>query len=378
MKSSGITWGVAASAVVALAVGSLPILAGTAHAVVTTVVIVNERDRVDFDTDELRDNDDFTIETRNELGAPANEGVAPEYRWVLAPSGGGTRVEGLWLTAAPRAKGAGRFQVYGPSSNTQGADGISDEEVQDGTWTLEARVDALQLQDALDIRTAESEITLAGGDAEIEVTGEPAVAGALGNANGGLEGREVEVTYAPDGGSGAQITGGTGNIIKVLTDADGNFSVTLEGGGPGDSGTLSAVATGESAGDGTQLRHRTGPDDEANPGADAADSVLITWSGTTPPDRTRIVAALGGRSNGARDDRLKVAAPARARGAEVRLLRKSKDGRLRLVQVRVLNRFGDRKFVVGDRNGRRLTQYVAVVRSTSKTLGDRTNGRRVR
>ena len=375
MVSNGISRGVAAVAVSALAVAGLPFLAGTAHAELGEVEIVNHRDRVDFDTDELRDNDDFTILTRNEAGEPADEGVAPEYRWVITPADGGAVVTGNWLTAKPRAKGAGRFQVYGPSSHNKGADGIRDPEVQDGSWALQARVGALR--DEVTIRTAESEIVLADDAAEVRVIEQTTVvSGTLRNANGALRGREVTVSYTPDGNGDAFITGGTANSVAVVTAADGEFSVTLEGGRAGESGILRAIATGEARGDGTQLQHRTGPDDGSNPRADAADSLSVAWGGLN--DRTTITAVLRGRSNGARADRLEVLAPGQARAAEVRLLRRTRGGRLTLVQSGVLNQKGDRRFQVKDRNGRRYTSYVAVVRPTSRTLGDRTGTRRVR
>lgn len=375
MVGNGMARGVAALAVSALAVAGLPSLAGTARAEVGEVAIVEHRDRVDFDTDELRDNDDFTIETRDAAGEASNEGVAPEYRWVITPSDGGAVVTGRWLTAKPRARGAGRFQVYGPSSHDKGADGIRDREVQDGSWVLEARVGALH--DQRTIRTAESEVTLAGGTAEVRVVdGSTVVSGTLSNANGALAGREVTVSYAPDGSGQAFLTGGTANSVAVVTGSDGEFSVTLEGGRAGESGILRALASGEDAGDGTQLQHRTGPDDGTSPTADAADSLSVAWGGLD--DRRAIVATLRGRSNGPRADRLKVAAPGQARAAEVRLMRKTRGGRLKLVESGVLNQRGDRRFVVKDRNGRRYTSYVAVVRPTSRTLGDKSGTRKVR
>ena len=385
MSGSGNMRGVAAASVASvLAVGALPLFTGTAHTELTRVVIVNERDRGNVDTDELRDNDDFTIETRNEDGVPADEDVVPDYRWVIDPSAvGAAEVVGEWVPARPK-KGpgsAGIFVVTGPSRQ-RGDDGIRDRQVQDGTWTLEARVTGTGLTDATTVRASESEITLDEGDARSPAEGTNTVSGTLANDGGGLGGRGVLVTYTTAGAGDAGIDGEPDNTVTVSTDGNGAFSVTLRdpagpAGAPDDweSGTVTATASGETANDGTQLLHDTGPDDSVNPDADATDKLAVTWVGSgPPPDKARIAVALKGRSNGARDDRVKAIAPGKARGAEVRLLKKTRSGRLQLVQVKQLNRRGDRRFVVHDRNGRRFTQYVVKVRPTVRTTGDR--GRR--
>lgn len=96
-----------------------------------------------------------------------------------------------------------------------------------------------------------------------------------------------------------------------------------------------------------------------------------------PPVRTSIVARLLGHNNGARADKLKVNAPAKAHGAVVKLF-KFKNGVRKLVKTSSLNASGDRSFRVADRNGRKFTKYVAVVKRTARTKGDTTNRRSVR
>ena len=363
MNSSGITRGVAATAIAALSVAGLPLLTSPAHAVLTTVEILNLRDRTSFDLDEFRDGDDFRIQTLDENDERIDAGT-PEYRWVLPGA-----IEGVWLPAEPRPQ-TGSFRVAGPS-RTAGGDGISDGEIAAGTWTLEARATGVPDADPVEVEAAESEIDL--GAPVSKPGGTQTVSGTLSTANGGLAGRAVALTYARRGGGDAHIQG----AASVVTDSDGDFAVTLvdPNGATGQGGTLRAEASGEQADDATQLSHRYGPNDADNPGADATDTRGVTWQGRA---LSPIVARLEGRNNRARADVVKVAAPGRSRGAAVRLFRVGQGGRLALLQSRQLNQLGDKQFRVSDRNRSGFTTYVAKVGPTSTTRGDETNRRRVR
>ena len=370
MNSSGITRGVAATAIAALAVAGLPLLSSPAHAVPTTLEIINVRDRSTFDLDELRDGDDFKLRVLDETGK-AISGTTPEYRWVLDT--GGTPVEGAWLTAEKPALRK-VFRVEGPSRNG-GLDTITDAMIQAGTWTLEARAPGLPDADPVDVKASESEITL---DAPVTNTdGTQTVSGTLANATDPLAGRAVELTYTRKNGRGdARIQGAASDV----TGPDGDFEVTLvdPNGATGQAGSLRATGSGEVKGDLTQLLHRYGPNDIDDKTADATDTQAVTWEGPPGSGRTAIVATLDGRSNKARADVVKVVAPTKAHDAGVRLFRVARNGSRTLLQTRQLNQTGDKKFRVKDRNRRGFTTYVAKVGATSRTLGDETNRRRVR
>ncbi|GEP40367.1 hypothetical protein NPS01_40300 [Nocardioides psychrotolerans] len=108
------------------------------------------------------------------------------------------------------------------------------------------------------------------------------------------------------------------------------------------------------------------------------DTVTVD-NGTQPPvPPIEIVAKLTGVSNGPANDKLKVNAPSSAAGAEVRLFKVIDGRRIQVGKTKGLNSFGNATFIVRDRNGNRLTKYVAVVVKTARTLGDVTNPKRVR
>lgn len=91
-----------------------------------------------------------------------------------------------------------------------------------------------------------------------------------------------------------------------------------------------------------------------------------------------IVAKLGGKNNGAKDDVLKVNAPSKAAGATVKLWKFNKNGKKVLVGESVLNGKGNKKFTVADKNGKKFTKYVAKVLKTDDTKADTTNKKAVR
>ena len=364
MNSSGITRGVAATAIAALSVAGLPLLTSPAHAVLTAVEIVNLRDRDTFDLDEFRDGDDFQIQTLDETGRA-------DRRWLPRSTIGYCTAPSRTcrLPAEPRPP-RGSYRVAGPS-RTDGGDGISDGADRRGHLDPRGQCDRGSDAAPVEIDASESEIDL--GAPVSKPGGTQTVSGTLSTANGGLEGRAVALTYARRGGGDAHIQG----AASVVTDSDGDFAVTLvdPNGATGQGGTLRAEASGEQADDATQLSHRYGPNDADNPGADATDTRAVTWQGRA---LSPIVARLEGRNNRARADVVKVAAPGRSRGAAVRLFRVGQGGRLALLQSRQLNQLGDKQFRVGDRNRSGFTTYVAKVGPTSMTRGDETNRRRVR
>lgn len=90
-----------------------------------------------------------------------------------------------------------------------------------------------------------------------------------------------------------------------------------------------------------------------------------------------IRARLSARGHGRKADTLAVKAQRRAAGATVRVFRLKK-GKQHAVGRSTLDASGKATFKVRDRNGRRRTTYVAVVRSTSTTAADVSNRRKVR
>ncbi|GEP34872.1 hypothetical protein NSZ01_26400 [Nocardioides szechwanensis] len=104
----------------------------------------------------------------------------------------------------------------------------------------------------------------------------------------------------------------------------------------------------------------------------------VVFVADEPVGPVAIVAKLSGNDNGAANDKLKVNAPSIAQGAEVRLFKVIDGRRIQVGKTKGLNQFGNAVFIVRDRNGGRLTKYVAVVVKTAKTLGDTTNPKRVR
>jgi hypothetical protein len=103
---------------------------------------------------------------------------------------------------------------------------------------------------------------------------------------------------------------------------------------------------------------------------------------TVGPDTVRfgaagIVAKLTGKNNGGKADRLKVNAPNRADGAKVVLWKLTKNGKVKVGQG-TLNDNGNKSFKVKDRNGNKVTRYIAKVMKTSASSGDTTNRKGVR
>ena len=114
----------------------------------------------------------------------------------------------------------------------------------------------------------------------------------------------------------------------------------------------------------------TGP---VGPGVDpftfatANDTVVC---GVQPP--SRIDVRLRGNNRGNKDV-LRVNGPTKAAGATVRLQKKTANGWKNVGQAKSLNSVGNKKFVVRDKNGNKVTRYRAKVSATSDTRADTSN-----
>ena len=114
----------------------------------------------------------------------------------------------------------------------------------------------------------------------------------------------------------------------------------------------------------------------------------INWVAAGPPascdnpdDNGRCVInpKLRGMNNGPRADRLTVKGPRIAAGALAELYKINKKTNKRIfIKAKTLNRDGDIRFKVGDKNGRKITQYKAVVKRTVDTKRASTNRKDVR
>lgn len=107
---------------------------------------------------------------------------------------------------------------------------------------------------------------------------------------------------------------------------------------------------------------------------DGTDSVVRR---STAVFGTAIKARLFRGKAGAGADRLTVSAPRVAAGAKVSLYRVTKGKRVNVGTKRV-SRLGKTTFKIRDRNRRSYTSYVAVVRSTSKSVADQSNTVKIR
>lgn len=263
--------------------------------VLSSVDIVNERNRANFDIDELSDGDDFTIVTKDQRGNPINEdltGADIEYRWIIDPSGAGDTFTSAWIPGETGADGKFAVPALTDTSYNGGP-------VPEGTYTLEARrpnVGGTGLTNATPETFAASESEISydeGASANAPVNGEFTVTGTLANDGGGLAGREIQLSYTPGGDSSfapqasqpAGVTVTTPTTAVVVTDANGDFSVKLRD--PQipanvtptpENGTLNAIAE-ETATDSTSLQGALGPNDStvANDPDNAEQDLAIHW-----------------------------------------------------------------------------------------------------
>lgn len=284
------------------------------------VDIVNIRNRANFDLDELADGDDFKIVTKDQKGNPFNEDLAGadiEYRWVIDPSAAGepTYTQTPWRSGETAANG--EFAVPGLADGADydgsDADTLADDDLPEGTYTLEARrpnVGGTGLKDATPetVKASESEITFADGNSvNAPLNGDKTITGTLANDDGALAGRGINLNYTPAAGgdadfapqsaqpAGVDVTpdaGGPGSTATVATGADGTFSVVLRDPAipanvtptPENGGYLNAKAQ-ESLTDATSLQGTNGVDDPAEPVPplapatvdNAEENIVVNW-----------------------------------------------------------------------------------------------------
>jgi hypothetical protein len=90
------------------------------------------------------------------------------------------------------------------------------------------------------------------------------------------------------------------------------------------------------------------------------------------PPKSAIDVRLRGKNRGNKDV-LRVNGPTKAAGAVVRLQKKTANGWKNISQAKVLNSVGNKKFVVRDKNGNKVTKYRAKVAATVDTKADTSN-----
>lgn len=108
----------------------------------------------------------------------------------------------------------------------------------------------------------------------------------------------------------------------------------------------------------------------------------ITWKDeVVVPPKQAVTALIAGEDNGGKKDVIRFQVDDAAEGATVQLFKiKRKDGKRVLVQVReaIVPDGGELTFKIADKNGNRITRYVAEVSETETTLGDTSNVQKLR
>jgi len=260
-----------------------------------TIEIVNERDRSNFDNDELSDGDDFTIVTEDQEGNPIDEnlpGADVQYRFVFTPSDGSADETTQWTDAEIGANGEADVAVP---------------DLGEGTYRLEARRPNVQgsgLTDAAPVEFAvsEAEVTFdEGADANAPIEGGYTVTGRLANDEGGLAGRVVTVNYggtredsrlAPQDDQPNGVTRVSDTQATVVTGADGTFSLALtDPAGPvvveddPEDATLTVTDVTEAENDSTSLNVGAASIDVHFRAAAEVDSIDIEATGDAAPGR---------------------------------------------------------------------------------------------
>ena len=194
-----------------------------------TSLAAASRDGSAFDADEY-DADDITVQVKDQQGTNYDTtGQTLNYYWVFTPANGGTAVRTPTTGTTPQPVETGGKFVVGPPSNNFN---------QDGTYDLYGSLG----QDAGgNGAVAESKLlTVSSGQAEIvfdktqpqqgQIGGEVTLNGRLQLWDGGpgLAGRPIHVTNAGGNAQFNQDTGPDAATYDTKTDADGNFTATLD------------------------------------------------------------------------------------------------------------------------------------------------------
>ena len=162
------------------------------------------------------------------------------------------------------------------------------------------------------------------------------------------------------------LQGGEPNSQNVRTGADGQAQYVFAGTKEG-TATITAIAS-ETA------------NSEVIPGSQVSDTV--EFGGTVGPEEPKAVTALiAGDDNGGRKDVIRFQVDEEAATATVRLFKiKGKGDNRRLQQVRqtTVPEGGELTFKVADRNGNRVTRFIAKVSATDATLKAKSNTQKIR
>lgn len=159
--------------------------------------------------------------------------------------------------------------------------------------------------------------------------------------------------------------GGEANSQNVFTGEDGQATYVFAGTAEG-TATVTAIASETFNG-------------EAIPASQVTDTVSF---GTTPPPGKQVVTALiAGDDNGGRKDVVRFQVDEEAEGATVRLFKilgKRDNRRLQEVRNTIVPEGGELTFKVADRNGNRVTRFIAKVGPTDVTRKAKSNTQKIR
>jgi hypothetical protein len=162
---------------------------------------------------------------------------------------------------------------------------------------------------------------------------------------------------------------GDGNS-RALTDEDGEASYIFQGAKAGKA-VIDTVVRFDLDGNDDTLEG-----DEV-PGANT--SITVTFSPESAPKvRKTIIAKLELENAAGGKDKATVNAPKAADGARVKIFKIKADGGKVLIAIKRANKYGNAKFVMDDKNGRKFTTYKAKVAQTPATFMDWTPKKRVR